>query len=39
LRGKGAVLIAAVGNAGPNSRPLYPAADPEVIAVHGDRQQ
>ncbi|TMI99020.1 MAG: peptidase S8 [Alphaproteobacteria bacterium] len=33
LRGKGAVLIAAVGNAGPNSRPLYPAADPEVIAV------
>ena len=33
LRGKGAVLIAAAGNAGPNSRPLYPAADPEVIAV------
>ena len=33
LRGKGAVLIAAVGNAGPNSRPLYPAADPQVIAV------
>ena len=33
LRGKGAVLIAAVGNAGPNSRPLYPAADPDVIAV------
>src|SRR5947209_4576865 len=33
LRRKGAVLVAAVGNAGPNSRPLYPAADPEVIAV------
>ena len=33
LRGKGTVLIAAVGNAGPNSKPLYPAADPEVIAV------
>jgi subtilisin family serine protease len=33
LRANGAVLIAAVGNAGPNSRPLYPAADPEVIAV------
>ncbi len=29
---KGMVLIAA-GNAGPNSRPLYPAADPSVIAV------
>jgi len=26
-------LIAAVGNAGPNSPPLYPAADPNVIAV------
>jgi hypothetical protein len=30
---KGIVLIAAVGNAGPRSRPLYPAADPNVIAV------
>jgi hypothetical protein len=30
---KGIVLIAAAGNAGPNSRPLYPAADPNVIAV------
>jgi hypothetical protein len=30
---KGIVLIAAAGNAGPNSPPLYPAADPEVIAV------
>jgi subtilisin family serine protease len=33
LRGRGAVLIAAAGNAGPNSRPLYPAANPDVIAV------
>jgi len=30
---KGMVLIAAAGNAGPNSAPLYPAADPDVIAV------
>jgi subtilisin family serine protease len=30
---KGIVLIAAVGNAGPQSEPLYPAADPDVIAV------
>jgi subtilisin family serine protease len=30
---KGIVLIAAAGNAGPRSRPLYPAADPNVIAV------
>ncbi len=27
------VLIAAAGNAGPGSAPLYPAADPDVIAV------
>ena len=27
------VLIAAAGNAGPDSAPLYPAADPDVIAV------
>jgi subtilisin family serine protease len=33
LRANGAVLIAAVGNAGPRSPPLYPAADPNVIAV------
>jgi subtilisin family serine protease len=33
LRANGAVLIAAVGNAGPKSAPLYPAADPSVIAV------
>jgi hypothetical protein len=31
--GKGMVLIAAAGNAGPNSAPLYPAADADVIAV------
>jgi subtilisin family serine protease len=33
LREKGIVLIAAAGNAGPRSRPLYPAADANVIAV------
>ena len=30
---KGVVLIAAAGNAGPKSPPLFPAADPNVIAV------
>jgi len=30
---RGIVLIAAVGNAGPRSRPLYPAADSDVIGV------
>jgi subtilisin family serine protease len=30
---KGVILIAAAGNAGPKSPPLYPAADPNVIAV------
>ncbi len=30
---RGMVLIAAVGNAGPRSPPLYPAAYPEVIGV------
>lgn len=30
---KGMVLIAAAGNAGPHSAPLYPAGDPNVIAV------
>ena len=30
---KGLVLIAAAGNAGAKSPPLYPAADPNVIAV------
>jgi hypothetical protein len=29
----GIVLVAAAGNAGPKSPPLYPAADPSVIAV------
>ena len=32
-RQKGAILVAAAGNAGPKSPPLYPAADPGVIAV------
>jgi len=30
---KGVVLIAAAGNLGPKSPPLFPAADPHVIAV------
>jgi subtilisin family serine protease len=30
---RGIVLIAAAGNAGPKSPPLFPAADPNVIAV------
>jgi subtilisin family serine protease len=30
---KGVILIAASGNMGPRSPPLYPAADPHVIAV------
>ncbi len=38
---KGIVLVAASGNAGPKSPPLYPAANPNVIAVSatdaGDR--
>jgi hypothetical protein len=29
----GIIFVAAVGNAGPNSPPLYPAADPSVISV------
>lgn len=33
--GKGMLLVAAVGNDGPASPPLYPAAYPEVIAVTG----
>jgi hypothetical protein len=32
-RKKGIVLVAAAGNAGPKSPPLYPAADANVIAV------
>ncbi len=38
---KGIALVAAAGNAGPSSPPLYPAAYPEVIAVtatNGKRQ-
>jgi subtilisin family serine protease len=30
---RGVVLVAAVGNAGPNAPPLFPAAHPHVIAV------
>jgi subtilisin family serine protease len=30
---KGVIVIAAVGNGGPNSAPLFPAADPHVIGV------
>jgi Subtilase family len=30
---KGIVLVAAAGNSGPGSPPLFPAADPNVIAV------
>jgi subtilisin family serine protease len=33
LKQKGVVLIAAAGNDGPDSPPLFPAADPNVIAV------
>lgn len=32
-RGRGIILVAAAGNAGPMSRPLFPAANPAVIAV------
>jgi hypothetical protein len=32
-RDKGMVFVAAVGNEGPNAKPLYPAADESVIAV------
>jgi Subtilase family len=33
LAAKGIVMVAAAGNAGAKSLPLYPAADPNVIAV------
>jgi len=33
LAGRGIVLVAAAGNAGAKSPPLYPAANPNVIAV------
>jgi subtilisin family serine protease len=32
-RNKGIVLVAAAGNGGPRSQPLFPAVDPNVIAV------
>jgi subtilisin family serine protease len=32
-RQKGVILVASAGKAGPGSAPLYPAADPNVIAV------
>ena len=38
-RQKGAVLVAAAGNAGPKSPPLYPAADKNVIAVTATNSQ
>ena len=36
---RGIVFVAAAGNGGPNAPPGYPAAYPEVIAVHGGRLQ
>ena len=33
LAARGIVMVAAAGNAGPKSPPLYPAANPNVIAV------
>lgn len=33
LREKGVIAVAAAGNGGPSSPPLYPGADPNVIAV------
>ena len=33
LKDRGVILIAAAGNAGPKSPPLFPGADPNVIAV------
>ena len=36
---KGIVMVAASGNAGPKSPPLYPAANPNVIAVSGTDAQ
>jgi hypothetical protein len=45
LAGRGILVVAAAGNEGPNGKPVYPAAYPEVIAVtavdrrmHGYRQ-
>jgi subtilisin family serine protease len=36
---RGVLMIAAAGNAGPKSPPLYPAANPKVIAVSGTDAQ
>jgi subtilisin family serine protease len=36
---RGVLMIAAAGNAGPKSPPLYPAANPNVIAVSGTDSQ
>ena len=38
LRDRGIILIAASGNAGAKSPPLFPAADPNVIAVSATDQ-
>jgi hypothetical protein len=35
LAGRGIIMVAAAGNAGAKSPPLYPAANPNVIAVSG----
>jgi subtilisin family serine protease len=39
LAGRGIVLVAAAGNAGAKSPPLYPAANPNVIAVSATNAQ
>ncbi|HEY3796402.1 MAG TPA: S8 family serine peptidase [Bradyrhizobium sp.] len=39
LATKGITMVAAAGNAGPKSPPLYPAANPDVIAVSGTDAQ
>ena len=36
---RGILMVAAAGNAGPKSPPLYPAANPNVIAVSGTDAQ
>jgi subtilisin family serine protease len=39
LAGRGIVMVAAAGNAGAKSPPLYPAANPHVIAVSATNAQ
>jgi subtilisin family serine protease len=39
MAARGIVMVAAAGNAGPQSPPLYPAANPDVIAVSGTDAQ